>query len=596
MINNFCKKHLWEVTATLAAVAMGRVPADTVILDATLVNVCTKELIPHVDVAVAEGRVAIVGDCKHCIGEKTKVVNAEGKWLAPAFMDGHMHIESSMLMAGEYGKAVVPHGTSAVYMDPHEICNVTGFEGVRCMLTDAKRSPLKVILSTPSCVPAVPGFEDTGAEVGPQDVADSMTWPECSGLGEMMNFPGIIHGDPHVHAIVDETLKADKIVTGHFSIPETGAPLSAYIAAGARCCHESTRAEDALAKMRLGMYAMLREGSAWRDLTEVAKAVTQNQVDSRYACLVSDDAHPHTLRGKGHLDHIVRRAIAEGIDPLTAIQMVTINVAQCFQLDHDMGSITPSKCADMVLLDDLDTCKVSKVWIDGDLVAENGQLTETPAPYTYPANIMHSVHLAPIAPADLAIEHAGEEVKVRVIEVIPAKTSTIERFDTLPVVDGKVQGDPQKDILKAFVFERHTGKAGKGYGFLKGFGIKHGALAQTVAHDAHNLLVVGTDDEDMVIAANRLIELQGGLVAVRNGEVLAEVALPIAGLMSDKPLDEMDESVHALEKAWKAMGCTLPSPFMTMSIVPLACLPELRLTNRGLVDCRTFTFVDPIIE
>ncbi|MBQ4444449.1 MAG: adenine deaminase [Clostridia bacterium] len=596
MINHFCKKPLWEVSRVLTDVAMGRRPADTVVTDAVLVNVCTKELLPHVDVAVAEGRIAMVGDCRHCIGEGTVVVDAEGRWLSPAFMDGHIHIESSMLTAGEYAKAVVPHGTSAVFMDPHEICNVAGFEGVRCMLFDAARTPLKSILSTPSCVPAVPGFEDTGASVGPEDVRESMTWDECSGLGEMMNFPGVIYGDPRTHAIVGETLKADKIVTGHFSIPDTGAALNAYVAAGVRCCHESARWEDALAKMRLGMYAMFREGSAWHDLQEVAKAVTQHEVDSRFACLVSDDTHPHTLLGKGHMDHIVRRAVEEGIPPVEAIQMATINVATCFQLDHEMGSIAPGKCADMVLLSDLATCKVAKVWIDGDLVAEDGRLTAPIGDYTYPDNITHSVHLSPVSPAEFRIPHAGPVAKVRVIEAIPAKTSTIERFDTLPVVDGGIAAAPDKDILKAFVFERHHGTGTRGFGFLKGFGIRHGALAQTVAHDAHNLLVVGDNDEDMALAVSRLIDMNGGLVAVADGKVLAAVALPIAGLMSDKPLAETNEAVKALEDAWRTMGCTLPSPFMTMSIIPLACLPEVRLTNRGMVDCRTFTFVDPIVE
>lgn len=596
MINHFCKKPLWEVSRVLTDVAMGRRPADTVVTDAVLVNVCTKELLPHVDVAVAEGRIAMVGDCRHCIGEGTVVVDAEGRWLSPAFMDGHIHIESSMLTAGEYAKAVVPHGTSAVFMDPHEICNVAGFEGVRCMLFDAARTPLKSILSTPSCVPAVPGFEDTGASVGPEDVRESMTWDECSGLGEMMNFPGVIYGDPRTHAIVGETLKADKIVTGHFSIPDTGAALNAYVAAGVRCCHESARWEDALSKMRLGMYAMFREGSAWHDLQEVAKAVTQHEVDSRFACLVSDDTHPHTLLGKGHMDHIVRRAVEEGIPPVEAIQMATINVATCFQLDHEMGSIAPGKCADMVLLSDLATCKVAKVWIDGDLVAEDGRLTAPIGDYTYPDNITHSVHLSPVSPAEFRIPHAGPVAKVRVIEAIPAKTSTIERFDTLPVVDGGIAAAPDKDILKAFVFERHHGTGTRGFGFLKGFGIRHDALAQTVAHDAHNLLVVGDNDEDMALAVSRLIDMNGGLVAVADGKVLAAVALPIAGLMSDKPLAETNEAVKALEDAWRTMGCALPSPFMTMSIIPLACLPEVRLTNRGMVDCRTFTFVDPIVE
>ena len=596
MLNEFCKKPLWQTSRTLADVAMGRKPADLVVKGATLVNVCTKELIEGVDVAVAEGRIAMVGDCAHGIGEGTKVVEAHGKYLAPAFMDGHIHIESSMLTASEYARAVLAHGTSAIFMDPHEICNVLGLDGVRYMLEDAARTPLKTILTSPSCVPAVPGFEDTGASVGPEETAEMTAWKECAGLSEMMNFPGIIYSDERTHAIVGETLKAGKIVTGHYSVPETGAGLNAYIASGVRCCHESTREEDALAKMRLGMYAMFREGSAWHDLQEVGKSITNHKIDSRFACLISDDAHPHTLKENGHLDHIVRRAVEYGINPIEAIQMVTINVAQCYQLDHELGSIAPSKCANMVLLDDLDKCIVTKVWIDGDLVAENGKTIAKWDAYVYPDNATHSVHLSPLSEKDFEITHTGDSAKVRVIEAIGGKTSTIERFATLPVKDGKIQTDASQNILKAFVFERHHGTGTRGFGFLKGFGIKNGALAQTVSHDAHNLLVVGTNDKDMTLAANRLIEIGGGMIAVQDGKILGEVPLNIAGLMSDKPLDKMVDLVANLEKAWQDMGCTLPSPFMTMSIIPLACLPELRLTNRGLVDCRTFKFVDPIIE
>ncbi len=596
MINTyFCKKPIWECGKTLGDVAMGRKPAETVIVGATLINVCTHELQKDIDVAIACGRIAMVGDCKHCIGPETTVMHAEGKFLAPAFMDGHIHIESSMLTAGEYAKAVICHGTSAIFMDPHEICNVLGLEGVKCMLEDAARTPLKTMLTTPSCVPAVPGFEDTGSEIGPEDVAETMKWPEFVGLGEMMNFPGIIYGDERTHAIVGETLKASKTVTGHYSVPETGKGLNAYIASGVRCCHESTREEDALAKMRLGMYAQLREGSAWHDLKEVGKAVLHHEVDARYACLISDDTHPHTLIEKGHLDHIVRRAIEEGFDPITAIQMVTINTAQCFHLDHEMGSVAPSKCADLVLIDDLKSCHVVAVWIDGQKVSENGVLVADIKEYNYPESATHSVRMTEKKPSDFEIKTDKKEVTARVIEVTPAKTSTTERFIPMPVKDGKIVLPENEDVLKAFVFERHKNTGKFGYGFLKGFGIKRGALAQTVAHDAHNLLVVGTSDEDMALAANTLIRQGGGLVAVRDGKILGNVALPIAGLMSDRPLQEMSKAVEKLEEAWKEMGCTLPSPFMTMSIIPLACLPELRLTDRGIVDCRTFTMVSPLL-
>ncbi len=599
MINHFCKHPLWEVSAQLSAVAGGARPADLVIVHANLVNVCTKEILPDVSVAVSGGRIALVGDAGHCIGEGTQVVDAGGQYLAPGFLDGHIHVESSMMGVGEYAKAVIPHGTVGIYMDPHEICNVLGLEGVQCMMEDAARTPLKAMLTTPSCVPAVPGFEDTGSHVGPRDVAETMAWDTCVGLGEMMNFPGILSSNEETHAITGNTLKAGKIVTGHYSMPENGKGLNAYAASGIRCCHESTRAEDALAKMRLGMYAMFREGSAWHDLKEVARSITENKVDTRFACLISDDTHPHTLLSQGHLDHIVRRAVEEGIDVLTAIQMVTINCAQCFQMDHELGSITPGKCADMVLLDNLDDLNIKKVWIDGALAAEDGTIVGEYAPYTYPEWATCSIHIRDEitpetfrVPAKEACVSAQGTVEVRAIEVIPARVGDYERHVTLKVKDGLLLSDVEQDVLKTVVFERHHKTGKKGFGFVKGFGIRCGAMASTVAHDAHNLLVVGTNDEDMALAANTLIQCGGGMCAVQNGEVLGLVPLPIAGLMSDKPVEEIGKIVAALEEAWKKIGCSMPSPFMTMALIPLACLPELRLTDRGLVDCTRFCFVD----
>ncbi len=592
MINTFCKKPLWEVSRTLAAVAGGSVPADTVITGARLVNVCTHEIQEDISVAVSCGRIALVGDASHCIGPDTAVIDAGGRYLAPGFLDGHIHVESSMMSAGEYARAVIPHGTTGIYMDPHEICNVLGLPGVKCMLEDAARTPLKAMMTTPSCVPAVPGFEDTGSFIGPKEVAETMGWKECVGLGEMMNFPGILASSEHAHGITGATLEAGKTVTGHYSMPETGKGLNAYVASGVRCCHESTREEDALAKMRLGMYAMFREGSAWHDLKEAVKSITKHQVDSRFAVLISDDTHPHTLSALGHLDHLVRRAVEDGVDPITAIQMVTINCAQCFQMDHELGSIAPGKCADMVLLDNLKDLRVTKVWIDGDLVAEDGAMKTEFAPYSYPEWATHSMHVGEaITEETFSIPAGGDQVTVRAIEVIPAKVGSFERHVTLTARDGKLESDPSQDVLKTVVFERHHETGTKGFGFVKGFGITCGAMASTVAHDAHNLLVIGTNDRDMALAANTLIACGGGMTAVQNGKVLGTVPLPIAGLMNDKSAEEMSRLVEGLEESWKQIGCSMPSPFMTMALIPLACLPELRLTNRGLVDCTTFRFV-----
>jgi len=596
MKNFFCKYPLYKCTKTLALVATGKIKAELVIKNAKLINVCTKEIIDNVSVAVAMGRIAKVGNCDSLIGENTKVIDLQGKYLAPSFLDGHIHIESSMITPSEYAKAVIPHGTSGVFIDPHEICNVLGTKGIDYMLKDAKSTPLKTYLTMPSCVPAVVGFEDTGARIDAKHIKKAMKKPECVGLGEMMNFPGILNADEHTHQIVEQTLKADKVITGHYSLPETDGGLNGYVATGARCCHESTRKEDALSKMRLGMYAQFREGSAWKDLHHLAKVLTEEKVDSRFSCLVSDDNHPNTLKNQGHLDHIVARAIEEGIDPITAIQMVTINTATSFDLAHEIGSIAPSKCADMVVISDLNACKVDMVIIDGEVVSENGKLVKDFVKYNFPKKAKNTVKLNPIKSQDLSIKCNGKSAKVNVIEIIPARVGTYRRIEKLEVINGELKSNLEKDILKAVVFERHKKTKTKGFGFVKGFNIKSGALAQTVAHDAHNLFVIGTNDEDMALAVNILIKCGGGMVAVDNGKILGLAPLSIAGLMSDKPLEQTQKDVESVEKAWVQMGCKHISPFMTMAIIPLACLPEIRLTNRGLVDCTKFEFVDLIEE
>lgn len=593
MFNMFKDNPLWEVSKDLSAVAMGSKSADTIIRNANLINVCTKEIIPNVDVAIAKGRIALVKNAEHCIGEDTKIIDAQGKYIAPGFLDGHIHVESSMMSVSEYAKAVVPRGTVGIYMDPHEICNVLGMDGIKYMVESGKNSPLKNMVTSPSCVPAVPGFEDTGAFMGVKEVAETMKWKEVVGLGEMMNFPGILNSNEDTHGIVSATLRANKIATGHYSIPDTGNGLHAYIASGIRCCHESSRKEDALEKMRLGMYAMIREGSAWHDLKEVIKAISEEKVDSRFAVLISDDTHPHTLLHDGHLDHIVKRAVEEGIDVLTAIQMVTINCAQCFQMDHDLGSITPGKCADIVFIDDLDTLHISKVMIDGNIVAENGKMVIDLPRYTFPQKATHTMKIKEtITPASFKVETQKQSsVLTRVMEIIPERVGNIELHLNLPIKDKGIQADISQDVLKVVVFERHHETGTKGFGFVKGFGIKKGAIASTVAHDAHNLMVVGTNDEDMTIVANALVACGGGMAVACDGKLVGIVELPIAGLMDDKPLEEMAARVAKLDDCWKVIGCEIESPFMTMSLLALACLPELRLTNKGLIDCVNFKFV-----
>ena len=447
----FCKTQLWECSRTLSDVAMGRKPAETVIRNARLVNVCTHEILDNIDVAISCGRIALVGDAAHCIGESTKVIDAEGQLIAPGFLDGHIHIESSMMTPIEYAKAVIPHGTVGIYYDPHEVCNVLGLKGVDLMAEEAEKTPLKAMLTTPSCVPAVPGFEDSGAEITAADIASEMKHDYTVGLGEMMNFPGITASAEPTHNITGETLKAGKIITGHYSIPETGRGLNAYIASGVRCCHESTRAEDVLEKMRHGMYALMRYGSAWHDMPVIIKAVLDNKIDDRFACLISDDTHPDTLINEGHLDHIVRCAVKEGLDPIKAIQYVTINVATCFRMDHEMGSITPGKCADIVFFDDLQDIRITRTMIDGDVVAENGQMCVEIGPANFPEHVFHTMHVGhPITEESFRIAApagAGKTVRTRVIEIIPNRVGNYERLLDLPV---KELGDDDVLIKVAY--------------------------------------------------------------------------------------------------------------------------------------------------
>ncbi|MEG2353396.1 MAG: adenine deaminase [Clostridium sp.] len=578
---------------------MGIKSADLVIKNGKLVNVNTKEILPNTDVAIVNGRISLVGDASHCIGENTTVIDASDLYIAPGFMDGHIHVESSMMSLREYARTVMPHGTTSIYMDPHEIANVLGMNGVNLMINDGKKVPLRVYTTMPSCVPATPFFDDNGAILTPKDIESAMSHSEIVGLGEMMNFPGVLSSDKDVHSELKSTLKANKVITGHYSMPETGKGLNAYISSGARCCHETVRCEDALAKARLGMYVQIREGSAWHDLKETIKAVTEHNIDSRFITLVSDDTHPDTLLLDGHMDHIVRRAIEEGVNPITAIQMVTLNVAECFNMTKDLGSVSPGKYADIVLLSDLTKVKVKSVIINGELVAENGSTLCTIPEVTYESWAKNTMNLSKILEAkDFNIHPPKKgllEAKARVMEIIEAKVGTYHRHCDIFFKDDLSQTDLVNDIIKVAVVERHKKTGTMGKGFVKGLRLKEGSIASTVAHDSHNLLIVGTNDEDMAIAGNKLAEVGGGMVAVRNGKVLAILPLPIAGLISDERAEDIAEKLQSIEEAWKTLGCDLISPFMTTALISLAVIPELRLTNRGLVDTLNFEFVDLFI-
>jgi adenine deaminase len=589
------RRPLSELTRQLAGTAMGREKADLVIRGGSLVNVHTAEILNEVDVAVKEGRIALVGHGDHTVGEDTQIVDARGYYLLPGLMEGHVHIESSMITPTQFARAVLPQGTTAVFIDNHEMANVLGMDGIKQMMQESRGLPLKVYLAMPSCVPALPGLEDSGAVIGPAEVEEAMTWDYVAGLGEMMNMPGVTGADEQVHALLRATLRAGKVVTGHYSIPETGRGLQAFAASGISSCHESTRKEDALAKLRLGMYAMLREGSAWHDLKDTVRAITESGADSRHAMLITDDTHPDTLVNVGHMNHVVRRAVEEGLDPIRAIQMATINVAEYFHLGHDLGAISPGKCADIILVRDLGRMRVAKVFVDGQLVAEDGEMVVELPRFRYSAAARQSVRLQrPLVAKDFLVQAplGASAVRIRVIQVAGGQVVTKHVQLARQVDDGFVKASPGEDLAKVASVERHRATAQIGLGFVQGFGLRAGAVASTIAHDSHNLLIVGANDEDMAFAGNVLAETGGGMVAVRDGQVSGLVPLPIAGLMSEQPVEIVNGEVQRLAEAWRDLGCELDSPFMTMSILALPVIPELRITNRGLVDTVNFTPVE----
>ena len=592
------RTRLEEVTKLLVSTAMGMEKADLVVRGGNLVNVNSGELLKNVDVAVKKDRIALIGRADHTIGNKTVVIDATDKYLAPGFLDGHIHIESSMVTATQFAKAVIPHGTTGVFIDPHEIANVFGLKGVKLMLDEARDLPLKVFACIPSCVPAAPNLETSGAEINPADVEEAIKWEEVVGLGEVMNYPGVLHGDEKIHEEIRISLHANKVVEGH-SNGLLDTELAAYAAAGITSCHESTSKIDGVQRLRLGLYTMMREGSAWRDVAEVIKCLTEQKMDTRHAVLVTDDRHPETLMTQGHVDDVVRRAIEEGVDPVTAVQMATLNTAEHFRVSRDIGSVAPSKCADILILNSLSKVSIDTVIADGVVVAKQGRMLVDLAPPKYPDFVKRSIHLKRQLTAENFVVNAPireGKVKVHVIGVVEAKVFTRHLQEELPVEKGRVRLSVGKDIAKVAVVERHKLTGNIGLGFVSGFGFKEGAVASSVAHDSHNLLVVGMNDYDMAIAVNKLAEVGGGMNAVKNGETKGMVELPIAGLMSDQPVEKVSEQVEKLYKAWVALGCTMASPFMTMSLLALPVLPELRITDKGLVDTQKFRLLGLFVE
>ena len=589
----------WATSAAdLINVAAGRAPADTVIRGGIWVNVHTREALPEYSIAIKHGRIAcVVPDASYCTGPKTEIIEANERYMIPGLCDGHMHIESGMLTPAEFSAAVIPHGTTTMFTDPHEIANVLGLEGVRFMHDEALMQPVNIWTQMPSCAPSAPGMETTGYEISAEDVAEAMTWPGIIGLGEMMNFPGVIAGDSQMLAEIAATQDAGKTVGGHYASPDLGPNFAAYLAGGPADDHEGVFEVDAIARMRQGMRSMIRLGSAWYDVETQIKAITQKGLDSRNMILCTDDCHSGTLVHEGHMNRVIRHAIDCGCDPLIALQMATINTATHFGLEREIGSLTPGRRADVILTSDLKTLPIERVIARGKTVALEGKLAADCPHLKWPDRVRRTVHVRKILEAiDFEI-HAPKDcnrVTANVIGVVENQAPTKALKRDLPVLNDIVEA--AEDTCQVALVERHNATGGVTNAFITGFNYKGKmAMASTVAHDSHHMIVVGTDRSQMALAANRLAEVGGGITIFRDNTEIALVELPIAGLMSERPAKDVATQANKMMEAMADCGCTLNNAYMQHSLLALVVIPELRISDLGLVDTRSFEFV-PVLE
>lgn len=556
--------------------ARGEIPADLVLKNGRVVNVFDGT-VQHADVAVQEGFVAGVGRGYEGRAE----FDADGMWICPGLMDAHMHIESTMLMPPSLAAALLPHGTTAIVSDPHEIANVMGLEGIDLLLHAGRDLPFDFFFMAPSCVPAT-HLETSGARLEARDLRTLLDRPRILGLAELMNVPGLLHSDPQVLAKVE--LFKDRVLDGHCP-GLTGRDLQAYVAAGIRSDHECTQAEEAGEKARAGMFVMIREGTSARNLDALLPVVTPENSD-RF-CFVSDDLHPQEILRRGHLDFMIRRAVQFGMHPVTAIRLASLNPARYFGF-HDRGAVAPGHRADLVILSNLEEFAVERVYHRGRPAVTQGRVQDL---FERPDSTIDSVPLSvgDLSPEGFQIIDQGGQA--RVIRLIPNQVHTEPALERPLVQDGRVVPDPERDLLILTVVERHHGSGNIGLGLVQGFGLQRGALASSVAHDSHNVIAVGASEKDLVQSIEALRDMGGGLVAVGEGEILARVPLPIAGLLSQAPLSILVRELDDLNRAATSLGCTVEDPFMTLSFLALPVIPAIKLTDLGLVDVARFDFV-----
>lgn len=587
-----------EAQARLVEVAAGRAPADMVIRGGRWVNVHTREVIEGRDIAIADGRIAcVIEDASANIGPDTQVIEAEGRFMVPGLCDGHMHVESGMLTPAGFAAAVIPHGTTTIFHDPHEIANVFGLRGVRLMRDESLIQPISMFTQMPSCAPSAPGLETTGQEITEGEVAQAMGWEGIVGLGEMMNFPAVAAGDRQMLAEIAATRAAGKTVGGHYASPDLGRPFAAYVAGGAADDHETTSEAQGIARARQGMATMMRLGSAWYDVEAQITAITEKGLDPRGFILCTDDSHSGTLVNDGHMNRVIRHAIDCGCDPVVAIQMATLNTATHFGLERELGSLTPGRRADVMLTSDLATLPVELVIAQGQVVARDGALLVDCPLIDWPEDTRASVHLGRDLSADdfaVAAPEGADSTTVRVIGVVENQAPTRALTADLPVRNGVIE--PEGEICHIALVERHRGTGGVVNGFVSGFGYRgRMAVASTVAHDSHHMIVVGTCRDCMAAATAHLAAIGGGVTVFRDGQELATVGLPIAGLMSDRPAPEVAADAQAVMDAIAECGNGMNNAFMQHSLLALVVIPELRISDKGIIDVTRFEEVDLLV-
>lgn len=567
--------------STLIQSARGNIPADLLLKNGRVINVFTGE-IEETSIAIAGSHIVGLGEY-----DAKKVTDVEGAYICPGFIDAHVHIESALVPPYEFARAVVPHGVTTVVVDPHEIANVLGNEGIRYMLDASKYTPFSVYVMASSCVPAT-HLETSGATLRWSDLIEFKKDPWVLGLAEVMNYPGVINCDEQV---LDKLRAfADKRIDGHCP-GLTGRELEAYAASGIASDHECTTVEEANEKLRRGMYVMIREASNAHNLLTLLPII--NERTARRVLFCTDDRLPDDLIDKGSIDYIVRTAIRHGIDPVMAITISTLNAAEYFGLT-DRGALAPGRRADICVFNNFDEMKIERVYYGGKRVVFRGKLEPDDHERSRPP-IRNTMNVD-WSKLDLRVRAGSNGQTLRVIGMVPGQLVTREEFDHALVQNEQIVSDPSRDILKMAVIERHHATGNVGLGFVRGFKLKRGAIGSSVGHDSHNILVVGTNDDDMVSAARAIASMQGGFVAVDRGQILGRVPLPIAGLMSEQPIERVRAELDHLNEATRRLGCDLETPFMALSFLALPVIPDLKLTDKGLVDVRKFGFVDLIAD